>query len=53
LNTLDEETLAKLMHWELNGQRRFYVINRIKSRHNRLRDMRERTELLGDLNVGK
>ena len=49
INTLDEETLVKLVRWELDGRRRMFVLNRLKSRHNRQRDIRERTELFKEL----
>jgi hypothetical protein len=46
IGRLEEDELAKLLKWELNNQRRMYVINKIKSRHSRLRDTRERKEIL-------
>jgi hypothetical protein len=49
LMTLDEETLVKLMRWELDNDRRIHFLNRIKSRHGRLRDQRERKELFEEL----
>jgi hypothetical protein len=49
LDVLTENDLCKLLNWEINNQRRLYIINRVKSRHNRLRDARERHELLETL----
>lgn len=46
LYDLTEEDLVKMMRWELDGPKRLYHINRIKGRHNRLRDQRERSEIL-------
>lgn len=51
INTMDEDTLAKLLIWELENKRRIYFLNRIKSRHNRVRDNRERQELFGDAGI--
>lgn len=45
INALDETTLVKMLRWELDDRRRMFVLNRLKSRHNRLRDARERAEL--------
>jgi hypothetical protein len=50
LNVLDEETLVKMLKWEMDNQRRIHFLNRIKSRHNRLRDQRERRELFEEMN---
>lgn len=47
LNGMDEADLAKLFKWENEGQRRIHLLNRIKSRHNRVRDQREREEIFG------
>jgi hypothetical protein len=46
IGRLDEDELARLLRWELDNQRRMYVINKIKARHSRLRDSRERKEIL-------
>jgi hypothetical protein len=46
ISSLDEDTLLKLLLWELEGNRRMYFVNRIKARHNRLRDARERSEMV-------
>lgn len=47
LNMLSEDDLVKLLRWELDNGRRIHMLNRIKSRHNRIRDQRERGELFG------
>jgi hypothetical protein len=49
LDTLDEEDLCKLMKWELTNQRRLHVLNRVKSRYNRIRDSRERAEFVAEM----
>lgn len=51
INSMDEDTLAKLLIWELENKQRIHFLNRIKSRHNRVRDIRERQELFGDVGI--
>ena len=48
ISSLDEETLVKLYHWERDGHNRIHLLNRLKSKHNRVRDTRERREVLDD-----
>ena len=48
INALDENTLIQLFIWERERQNRIYILNRLKARHGRLRDARERNEIFGD-----
>ena len=45
LGVMTEDELVKLIRWELDTYNRIHVLNRVKGRHNRLRDQRERNEL--------
>ena len=47
LQGLDEKALVKLFRWEFDNEHRIHILNRIKSRHNRVRDQRERLEIFG------
>ena len=51
LTHIEEDMLVKLFRWEMDNQRRVHLLNRIKSRHNRLRDQRERKELFEDFTL--
>lgn len=42
----DEATLLKMIKFEIDHQSRVYIIDRLKGRFNRMRDNRERLELL-------
>jgi hypothetical protein len=50
---LDEDTLVRIFYFEKNYKNRMPLLNRLKARHNRLRDMRERSEIFGvDYDLG-
>jgi hypothetical protein len=45
---LDEQTLIRMFNFERRHKNRMALLNRLKARHNRLRDLRERAEIFGD-----
>jgi hypothetical protein len=51
LSMLDEVTLIKMYQWEMDNARRIHFLNRIKSRHTRLRDQRERAEIFDEFGI--